>query len=106
MNSSFHFFFSKISVIVVLFIISSALFLYISLQGKILHLLGEGQLSEKVLRDALSNDPTSSTTWQLLGEALSAMGQGETASQCLSVAAELECSEPLESFHILPRVVH
>ena len=76
------------------------------LQGKILHLLGEGQLSEKVLRDALSNDPTSSQTWQLLGEALNAMGQEETASQCLGVAAELECSEPLESFHVLPRAVH
>jgi tetratricopeptide (TPR) repeat protein len=71
--------------------------------ARILLDLGQIELAEKILRDAISIDASSCTTWQLLGETLQMMNQREGAKHCLMVSLDLECTQPLVDFQELPR---
>ncbi|XP_075811709.1 tetratricopeptide repeat protein 7A isoform X2 [Microtus pennsylvanicus] len=71
--------------------------------GLMLSQLGHKSLAQKVLRDAVERQSTCHEAWQGLGEVLQDQGQNEAAVDCFLTALELEASNPVLPFSIIPR---
>ncbi|XP_041486917.1 tetratricopeptide repeat protein 7A isoform X3 [Microtus oregoni] len=71
--------------------------------GLMLSQLGHKSLAQKVLRDAVERQSTCHEAWQGLGEVLQDQGQNEAAADCFLTALELEASNPVLPFSIIPR---
>nr|XP_048272261.1 tetratricopeptide repeat protein 7A isoform X2 [Myodes glareolus] len=71
--------------------------------GLMLRKLGHKSLAQKVLRDAVERQSTCHEAWQGLGEVLQDQGQNEAAVDCFLTALELEASNPVLPFSIIPR---
>lgn len=71
--------------------------------GLMLSHLGHKSLAQKVLRDAVERQSTCHEAWQGLGEVLQDQGQNEAAVDCFLTALELEASNPVLPFSIIPR---
>ncbi|XP_008468236.1 tetratricopeptide repeat protein 7B-like [Diaphorina citri] len=59
------------------------------------HYLGNQRLAEKTLRDAAKIDPHSPLTWYNLGKVLEAIGDSESATDCMATALEVENNSPI-----------
>ncbi|XP_064623733.1 tetratricopeptide repeat protein 7B-like isoform X2 [Lineus longissimus] len=73
--------------------------------GIVLHHIGQNRLAEKVLRDAVNADPTAGQSWHCLGEVLQSLGDCDAASECLFTASDLEATNPIVPFHVIPRPI-
>ncbi|XP_077322895.1 tetratricopeptide repeat protein 7B isoform X6 [Lithobates pipiens] len=71
----------------------------------ILHHLGRFSLAEKILRDAVQVNSTAHEVWNSLGEVLQAQGNDDSATECFLTALELEASNPIVPFTIIPRAL-
>ncbi|KAI1289298.1 Tetratricopeptide repeat protein 7B [Halotydeus destructor] len=73
--------------------------------GHTYYMLGNCSAAEKYLRDSLSADSSQHETWSYLGLVLDAIGDHDRALDSHSIALQLEATDPVVAFKILPRVV-
>lgn len=71
--------------------------------GVILYQLQRFSLAEKVLCEAVQLCSSSHSGWRSLAEVLQAQGNMAAASECFLTALQLEASNPIMPFTILPR---
>ncbi|KAG8443644.1 hypothetical protein GDO86_008987 [Hymenochirus boettgeri] len=71
--------------------------------GLVLTKLGRKGLAEKILRDALKMHSTSHDAWNGLGDVLQAQGKPQAAVECYLTALDLEASNPISPFTVIPR---
>ncbi|KAM3855531.1 tetratricopeptide repeat protein 7A isoform 1-T1 [Vipera latastei] len=71
--------------------------------GLVLNKLGRRNLAQKVLQDAVQIQSTSHKAWNSLGEVLHAQGKNEAAVECFLTALDLESSNPVIPFTVIPR---
>lgn len=74
-------------------------------QGVILYQLQRFSLAEKVLCEAVQLCSSSHLGWHSLAEVLQAQGNMAAASECFLTALQLEASNPIMPFTILPRAL-
>lgn len=70
--------------------------------GLIYHYLGCQRLAEKTLRDAAKIDPNSHLTWYNLGKVLEFLGEYDSASDCMATSLEVETTNPILPFTVIP----
>ncbi|KAI5101939.1 tetratricopeptide repeat protein 7B, partial [Silurus meridionalis] len=73
--------------------------------GVILYQLQRFSLAEKVLCEAVQLCSSSHSGWHSLAEVLQAQGNMAAASECFLTALQLEASNPIMPFTILPRAL-
>ncbi|GAA6083601.1 tetratricopeptide repeat protein 7B [Tachysurus ichikawai] len=73
--------------------------------GVILYQLQRFSLAEKVLCEAVQLCSSSHLGWHSLAEVLQAQGNMSAASECFLTALQLEASNPIMPFTILPRAL-
>ncbi|TTD62562.1 Tetratricopeptide repeat protein 7B [Bagarius yarrelli] len=73
--------------------------------GVILYQLQRFSLAEKVLCEAVQLCSSSHSGWRSLAEVLQAQGNMAAASECFLTALQLEASNPIMPFTILPRAL-
>ncbi|XP_062863527.1 tetratricopeptide repeat protein 7B isoform X1 [Trichomycterus rosablanca] len=73
--------------------------------GVILYQLQRFSLAEKVLCEAVQLCSSSHSGWKSLAEVLQAQGNITAASECFLTALQLEASNPIMPFTILPRAL-
>ncbi|KAK4294849.1 hypothetical protein Pmani_032558 [Petrolisthes manimaculis] len=70
--------------------------------GVVYHFLGRERLAEKTLADAIKVDPNDHYSWETMGEALTSLGQLDSASNCLQRAIDIEAKSPILPFTSVP----